>query len=51
MSTAHFSVVINGESHAFFPSSKGVRQGGSLSPCLFVLAMKGLRGILRQAFV
>jgi hypothetical protein len=47
--TIHFLVVMNWENHGFFPSFKGLRQGDLLSLYLFVLAMKGLGGILRKA--
>jgi hypothetical protein len=49
MSMTHFFMAMNGESHGFFPSSRGLRQGDLLSLYLFVLAMKGLRDILREA--
>lgn len=48
MSTTYFIVAINGELHDFFPSSRGQKQGDSFSLYLFVLDMKGLRGILRE---
>jgi hypothetical protein len=42
MSMAYLFVSMNGESHGFFPSSRGLWQGDLLSPYLFVLAMEGL---------
>jgi hypothetical protein len=47
MSMAYLFVSMNGESHGFFPSSRGLWQCNLLSPYLFVLAMKGLECIFR----
>ena len=48
MSTAHFLMVMNGESRGLFPSFKGLLQGDPLSFYLFVLSIKVLGSILRE---
>ncbi|XP_075088439.1 uncharacterized protein LOC142170431 [Nicotiana tabacum] len=41
-----YSILINGQAHGFFKSSRGVKQGDSVSPTLFILAAEALsRGL------
>ena len=49
ISTASFSVLINGSPAGFFPSSKGLRQGDPLSPYLFVIGMEALSCLINRA--
>ncbi|RVW83126.1 putative ribonuclease H protein [Vitis vinifera] len=49
ISTAKFSIMINGVPAGFFSNSKGLRQGDPLSSYLFVLGMEVLSNLIRRA--
>ncbi|RVW43416.1 Transposon TX1 uncharacterized 149 kDa protein [Vitis vinifera] len=49
ISTASFSVMINGTPTGFFQSSRGLRQGDPLSPYLFVIAMEVFNVFIKRA--
>ncbi|RVW81504.1 LINE-1 reverse transcriptase-like [Vitis vinifera] len=48
ISTAKYSVMVNGVPASFFSSSKGLRQGDPLSPYLFVMGMEVLSVLIRR---
>ncbi|KAJ9683534.1 hypothetical protein PVL29_019210 [Vitis rotundifolia] len=49
LSSAKFSVLVNGVPAGFCPSTKGLRQGDPLSPYLFVMGMEVLDVLIRRA--
>ncbi|KAL1226057.1 Secreted RxLR effector protein 78 [Cardamine amara subsp. amara] len=49
ISTTSFSIQVNGEIADFFRSKRGLRQGCSLSPYLFVICMSMLSKLLDRA--
>ena len=49
ISSPRFSVAINGELAGFFKGKKGLRQGDSISPYLFIMLMEVLSRLLDRA--
>ncbi|KAG7578526.1 Reverse transcriptase domain [Arabidopsis thaliana x Arabidopsis arenosa] len=49
VTTATFSVQVNGELAGFFGSSRGLRQGCALSPYLFVICMNVLSHLINKS--
>lgn len=47
LSTASFSISLNGSLTGNFNSTRGLRQGDPLSPALFILTMEGFTQLLR----
>ena len=48
VSSATYSVLVNGKPTSFFSASRGLRQGCPLSPLLFLLVVEGLSRILKE---
>jgi exonuclease III len=51
ISSVSYSVLINGKQYGHFGATRGIRQGDSLSPYLFLLCAEGLSSLLRIAHV
>ena len=49
ITTASYSVLINGEPHGHITPKRGLRQGDPLSPYFFFMCTKGLHGLISQA--
>jgi hypothetical protein len=49
ISTARFSILINGNPHGIFNSSRGLHQGDPLSPLLFVLVIDAFSRMLSRS--
>ncbi|RVW72100.1 Rhodanese-like domain-containing protein 8, chloroplastic [Vitis vinifera] len=49
VSSAKFSILVNGVPAGFFPSTRGLCQGDPLSPYLFVMGMEILDVLIRRA--
>nr|TKS17481.1 hypothetical protein D5086_0000013050 [Populus alba] len=49
VSTASFSVAVNGDIHGFFLGKRGVRQGDPLSPYIFICCMEYFSRMLKLA--
>jgi hypothetical protein len=49
LSTARFSIIVNGSPCDFFESTRGLHQGDSLSPMPFVIVMEALSRMMNKA--
>ena len=49
ITNASYSVLINGEPHGDITPTRGLRQGDSLSPYLFLMCTEWLNGLIKKA--
>ena len=49
ITSASYSILINGEPHRNIKASRGLRQGNPLSPYLFFMCTEGLHGLINKA--
>ena len=49
ITTAFYSILINGEPHGHITPTRGLRQGDPLSPYLFLMCTEGLHGLINKA--
>jgi len=49
ISTASYSILINGEPRGIITPTRGIKQGDLLSPYLFIRCAEGLSAMLRKA--
>ena len=49
ISSISYSVIINGKTYGSITPTRGLRQGDSLSPALFLLCVEGLSALIHQA--
>ena len=49
ITSATYSILINGEAQGHITPTRGLRQGDPLSPYLFLLCMEGLHGLIKKA--
>ena len=50
ISTASFTISVNGSSSGYFESTNGIRQGDPISPYIFVLAMEAFSRLLMSRY-
>jgi hypothetical protein len=49
VTTATYSVMVNGEAQGYIKPSRGLRQGDLMSPYLFLICAEGLSAFIRRA--